>query len=91
MGGRAVIDGFSWCRRWDNRWAAFETAQHNDSKTISLITIIFVLALAFAFGVALYLFVEAPRLELISERLDPAASTTRGVLFDRNGVPRRYY
>jgi hypothetical protein len=55
------------------------------------ITILLVLAFAFTFAVVLRLSVESPHAALSSDPLDPAASTTRGVLFDRKGTPRRYY
>lgn len=55
------------------------------------ITILLMLALAFTLAVALQLSVESPHAALANDPLDPAASTTRGILFDRNGVPRRYY
>lgn len=53
---------------------------------MTIITILLVLALAFTFAIALHLVLESRSTRLIGERLDPGASTTRGILFDRNGA-----
>jgi hypothetical protein len=58
-------------------------------RAMTSIMILLFLAIAVSFVVATALASEPTPEHLLVDRIDPGASTTRGVRFDRNGAPRR--